>query len=358
LHSTYRLRTRFGTVVAPLKLERQKRAVGLQTSAADCAHPNEVWSTVMVSIKRILCPIDFSEFSRHALTRAVAVAKAHNASVTALHVVPIQLPLFVSHLEVREAPPLGLAHGERERLLRELIEFTAPQHSMCVPIDTDIADASSVHGEILTQAERLRADLIVMGTHGRTGFQRLLLGSVTEKILRTAHQPVLTVGAPAGEEDTTSAFKRILCAIDFSECSIAAMGYALSLAEGADAHVTAVNVIEWMPIGYDPLIGPPTDLVGYRMTAEKASRDRLHKVILEFAPKGLDVEEIVSSGKPHHEILRIAAGQRSDLIVLGIHGRNPVDRMLFGSTAEPLVRRATCPVLTVRADVAAARAIA
>jgi nucleotide-binding universal stress UspA family protein len=64
------------------------------------------------------------------------------------------------------------------------------------------------------------------------------------------------------------------------------------------------------------------------------------------------VEEVVTSSKPHHEILRVAAEQRSDLIVLGIHGRNPVDRLVFGSTAEPVVRRAPCPVLTVRAHAA------
>ena len=144
---------------------------------------------------------------------------------------------------------------------------------MCVPIDTDVVDAETVHGEILAQAERLRVDLIVMGTHGRTGFQRLLLGSVTDKVLRTARQPVLTVGAPAGEQDTTAAFKGILCAIDFSECSIAALTYAVSLADGADAHLDAVNVIEWTPIGYDPLGGPPSTsrVIGWRRKRRRAS---------------------------------------------------------------------------------------
>ncbi len=306
----------------------------------------------MVSITRILCPIDFSEYSRHALMRAVGIARAHGASVIALHVVPIQLPAFVSHLEANEPAPLGLAYAERERLLRELKQFTGPEGSTGVPIEIDIADAPTVHDEILAQAARRHADVIVMGTHGRTGFQRLLLGSVTEKVLRTAHQPVLTVGAPAGEQESTSTFKRILCAIDFSECSIAALGYAVALADGADAHLVAVNVIELTPIGYEPFPGPPVDLAGYWMAAETAARERLRHVVSASAPT-LGVETIVTSGKPHHEILRIAVEQRSDLIVLGIHGRNPVDRMLFGSTAEPVVRRATCPVLTVRAEAAA-----
>jgi nucleotide-binding universal stress UspA family protein len=306
----------------------------------------------MISIKNILCPTDFSDFSRHALASAIGIATTHGALVKAVHVVPLQPPPFISHLEVPEPPPLGLAHVERERLLRELKEFTTLIDSSHVLVDIDVVDALSVHREILAQAERLRADLIVMGTHGRTGFQRLLLGSMTEKVLRTARQPVLTVGAPADGRARGPAFKRILCAIDFSECSIAALGYALSLSEGIDAHVCAVNVVEWAPLGYDPLIGPPTGLVSDRLAVETMARERLHKVIVESAP-GTELEEIVSSGKPHHEILRVAAEQRSDLIVLGIHGRNPVDRMLFGSTAEPVVRRSPCPVLTVRSDVAA-----
>lgn len=307
----------------------------------------------MVSIKSILCPVDFSDFSRHAFARAAALAKEHGASLMALHVVPIQSPAFASHLDAAEPPPLGLAHAERKRLLRELKEFTASEGSHGVPADIDVVEGPSVHGEILAQAGRRHADLLVMGTHGRTGFQRLLLGSVTEKVLRTACQPVLTVGVCSGIGQTgMQSFRRILCAIDFSECSLAALEYAVSLADGSDAHLTVQNVIQWTPIGYDPLVGPPTDLAGYRMAAETAARGRLHKAILEATRGGRDVEEVVTSGKPHHEILRVAAEQRCDLIVLGIHGRNPVDRMIFGSTAEPVVRRAPCPVLTVRAQVA------
>ena len=93
------------------------------------------------------------------------------------------------------------------------------------------------------------------------------------------------------------------------------------------------------------------------MAAEAVSREHLHNVVQQAA-HGTAIGEIVSAGKPHHEILRIAAQLESDLIVIGIHGRNPLDRMLFGSTAEPLVRRAACPVLTVRAKAAAAVAAA
>ena len=312
----------------------------------------------MIRLAHILCPVDFSECSRHALAQAVAIAKAHDGSVVALHAVQIPPPLLVSHLEARPPVPLGLAHVARERLLGELAAFTAPVHSAGVSIDVDIVDADTIHGEILAQAERRRSDLIVVGTHGRGGFQRLVTGSVAEKILRLARQPVLTVGVPKGGADEPSAFERILCAVDFSECSLAALGYAVSLADGMGARLTVVNVVEWLPVGDDLLLDTSPDVTAYRVGAETTHRQQLHKHMAATAGSGREVDELVTCGKPHHEILRIAAEQASDLIVMGIHGKNPIDRMFFGSTVEPVVRRATCPVLTVRAEAASHVAVA
>jgi nucleotide-binding universal stress UspA family protein len=309
----------------------------------------------MVAIKRILCPIDFSEFSRHALERAAAIARVQGAAITALHVVPIQPRYAPFPLEIDTSASFELTPAIRESLRSKLMEFATLEPHM--PVDPEVSEAFAVPEEILAQASRVRADLIVMGTHGRGGFQRFLLGSVTERVLRTARQPVLTVGA-GDSAPSAGSFKQILCGIDFSECSLAALDYALALADDSNARVTAVNVIEWVPLGYDPLIGPPTDLVGYRLSAEASSRDRLHKVIANAKRKDVPVDEIVTSGKPHHELLRLARERGSDVIVLGIHGRNPIDRLFFGSTAEPMVRHAPCPVLTVRARFAANAAAA
>jgi nucleotide-binding universal stress UspA family protein len=307
----------------------------------------------MVIINRVLCPVDFSEFSRHALARAIAIAKDHGAAVTAVHVVPLGGPVFTGGLDVVGPIVPLLVPEERDGLLRTLAAFVRAQAPGDVPLDFDVVEAPSIHGEILAQATRLHADLIVLGTHGRSGFQHLVFGSVTEKVLRIARQPVITVGLPATDtSETPGSFTRILCAVDFSECSIAALRYALSLAEGARARVTVLTVLEWPPLGYDPLVGV-TDFAGFHAAVERAAGEHLHKVIGDFSPKGLEIVEVTRSGKPHHEILRLATEQRADLIVLGIHGKNPVDRLLFGATAEPVVRRASCPVLTVRSDVMA-----
>ena len=171
----------------------------------------------MVRINRILCPVDFSDFSRHAFDRSVAIAKGVGASVTALHVAPFQATPIYPYHEPREVEAFMLSGGDRDKLTTELKRFLAVDQPIGVPVTCEVVDAPNVHHEILAQAERLPADLIVMGTHGRSGFQRLFLGSVTEKVLRTAQPPVLTVGAAT---DVVSAhdfaFKRILCAIDFS----------------------------------------------------------------------------------------------------------------------------------------------
>jgi nucleotide-binding universal stress UspA family protein len=157
---------------------------------------------------------------------------------------------------------------------------------------------------------------------------------------------VLTIGLlPDPVPADVGSFKRILCATDFSPCSIAAWRYAESLAAGSGAHLALLHVVEVPPVVADPVVGPLIDVVKYQEAAETLCRERLQR-LTGSAPNG--VEEMVTAGKPYREILRIADEWRSDLIVLGIHGRNPIDRMLFGSTAELVTRRATCPILTVR----------
>jgi nucleotide-binding universal stress UspA family protein len=319
----------------------------------------------MVRIEKILCPIDFSDFSRHAFDRALAIARSHRAQLTALHVVPIRVASPVlPYIEPRTLGPFEMAAADRERIVCELREFLAVHDTSGVAVTCEASEAPDVHEEILVHADRLPADLIVLGTHGRSGFERLMLGSVTERVLRKASRPVLTV--PAGSRDAggngDGAFARILCAVDFSDCSMAALGYAASLAEESRARLVAVHVIELAPPAYDPLIGPPIDLPGYRQACETAGRERLRNLIPVAIRNSTDIteglDELVVCGKPHREILRIAEERQSDLIVLGIHGRNVVDRLLFGSTVEPIVRRAHCPVLTVRPASPAASAAA
>jgi nucleotide-binding universal stress UspA family protein len=146
-------------------------------------------------------------------------------------------------------------------------------------------------------------------------------------------------------------FKRIVCAVDFSDCSVHALNYGMSLAQEADASLIVVHVIELPPgtphdVDETVLVGPR--LREYVAFAEEDSRARLREAVPDSVRAYCHVETALPIGKPYREILRVAEERKADLLVIGIHGRGVVDRMLFGSTAQHLVRQASCPVLTLR----------
>lgn len=304
----------------------------------------------MIRIKQILCPVDFSEFSRHAFDRAVGVARCYDATIAILHVLPVPSAVPAIPYGPEGPGPFGFQTVDRERALAEIPRFLALESGIGPAIDYHVLESPSEHKEILVQARRLAADLIVMGTHGRSGFDRLVLGSVAEKVLRTSEVPVLTVPShvpdlvPLGRDP----FKRILLATDFSAGSEAALRYAASLAQHAAAPLTIVHVVEPLPVGHDPMVGMFFDTGAYHAQLIEEAKTTLRTAIPDWVRLGCDTEDVVVNGKAYVELLRIAAERQSDLIVLSVHGRNALDRLVFGSTTEHIVRRATCPVLTVR----------
>ena len=190
----------------------------------------------MASIDRVLCPIDFSEGSTHALEQAAAVAGWYKARLTALHVYSPPVP--VPGLPVDRAADSELQHSCGEATL-----FVESVLGSGTGVDVFV-DAGEPVRSILDRADRLPADLIVMGTHGASGFQRWLLGSVTEKVLRKATCPVLTV-PPRAHVTSRLPFARVLCAVDFSEWSVAAVELASSLAQQSGASLELLHVVEW-----------------------------------------------------------------------------------------------------------------
>jgi nucleotide-binding universal stress UspA family protein len=248
------------------------------------------------------------------------------------------------------AEPIVLTPKDRERITAEIAGFVEPHGASEVPIDMTVSEGDAAD-EILRQAAALPADMIVMGTHGRSGFRRLLLGSVTEKVLRQARCPVMSV--PHAVADTGIApapvlFKRMLCAVDFSDCSLNALNYALSLAQEADAHLVVLHVREWPGEWAEPLGFANVDWDAMRQAYEREGLARLQDAIPDSVRAYCTVDMQVVEGKPYQAILQAAAEQRSELIVMGIHGRGAIDLLFFGSTAQHVVRQATCPVLTLR----------
>jgi universal stress protein A len=183
-----------------------------------------------------------------------------------------------------------------------------------------------------------------------------VLGSVTEKVLRKAGCPVLTVPAhaPDAVPATAVVFKRLLCPVDFSDSSIDALNYAMSLAQEADARLTVLHVMQYdldveAPEMYETVIADRRlSVTDYRRRCEEYSRERLRAAVPETVGAYCAVEVLLAAGKPYREILRAAAQQQADLIVMGVQGRGAADLTIFGSTTQHVVRQATCPVLTIR----------
>jgi nucleotide-binding universal stress UspA family protein len=305
----------------------------------------------MIQIQRILCPVDFSDGSRRALDHAVALAKWYDARVSMFHVcAPVPVSAYAT---VASMMPSSLVAGENQNDVRNAIRaFASMEAASSAPIDIELGEGSAAT-EIVAKAAAAHSDLIVLGTHGRSGFERIMLGSVTEKVLRKASCPVLTVPprlATAADVPAVT-FKRIVCAVDFSECSLRALEYALSIAQETNARLTVLHVVEPMPnVPADddsPLLAMKT-IKEYVAAAEEEGRALLQGAIPEQVRAYCEVETVQTIGKPYREILRLATEQAADLIVLGVHGRGVVDLMFFGSTAQHVVRQAACPVLTLR----------
>ena len=299
----------------------------------------------MASINRVLCPIDFSEGSTHALEQAAAVARWYKAQLTALHVYGPRVP--APALPVDDVPALEL-----RRVRDEATAFVESALGVGFALDV-IVDIGQPVPSILERVAGLPADLIVMGTHGASGFQRLLLGSVTERILRTAPCPVLTV-PPRAHVTSRLPFARVLCAVDFSAWSIAAVELASSLAQQSAAALDLLHVIEWPweepppPVFADLPRQQAAALVEFRRYLTASATSRLESFVPAGTRDRCAVTTRISHGKPYVQILRVAADEDADLIVLGVHGRRPIDLAMFGSTTNQVVRRATGPVVTLR----------
>jgi nucleotide-binding universal stress UspA family protein len=302
----------------------------------------------MIDIARILIPIDFSEVSVPAFAYAAALARWYESRLTALHVIVNRpaINIVPSPYPTVFAPvALEGIRGDAMSRFDSLIDQAGARD---LAIDCGVEEAPDIPAEVLARAAVLPADLIVMGTHGRGGFDRLVLGSVTEKVLRKAPCPVLTVPkkAEAAPDHAAIQFHRILCAVDFSGASMAALEFALSLAEEADARLTLLHVIE-VPHG---LRESPWDfdVDAARARLESDSAGRLQELVPDAVRTFCTIETAVAEGRAAPEILRVAGERKSDLIVMGVHGRGALDLMVFGSNTHAVIRQAQCPVLTVR----------
>ena len=295
-----------------------------------------------VEFRRILCATDLSDFSNQAVAYAVAMAKAFEAKLFLSHIV--HLPSFVA-LDAPQVYPADLFDRLAAQAKDQLANVMAQEDIEWEPLVTN----GPVAGMLAKLVADKGIDLLVSATHGRSGIKRLLLGSVTERIIRTLPCPLLTVSPVEHTFDAssvqTAGFKKILVGCDYSLDGDRAVRFGLSLAQEFQSDLRLVHVIE--PFAYHNHFIPQ----GIMETSQTRLCDdvtaKLQARVPPEAGNWCKISTQCLRGKPFDELIRYADHHAIDLIIVGARGHSLVESMLLGSTTDRVIRHATCPVLCV-----------
>jgi nucleotide-binding universal stress UspA family protein len=284
---------------------------------------------VRISLKTILFPTDFSPASSAALPFAVTLARTYGSTLVLMHAVPPEphRQVVLDHLPAQDDRVWQDAR-------HELSEFALNRNIGDTPyrVLLERGDLADVIPEMIREQA---VDLVVLGTHGRRGVSKLVLGSGAEKIYRTAPCPVLTVGPKVHGGDWK--LRRILCPVDVAEDPEPFLHYALSLAEENQAEFIVLQAIPLVPWQH-------------RATVEVQMRERLERLIPQESRDWCAPQFLVRWEHPAEAVLLAAADREPDLIVMGVHKARVagLSAHLPWPVASEVVSRAPCPVLTVR----------
>jgi nucleotide-binding universal stress UspA family protein len=315
----------------------------------------------MINLRKILCPVDLSKDSFLALRYANAIAGRYRSSLTVIHV------LDNPHYDIPGAETGAFTFGEvvalyKEERQEEILEVL--RHKGGHAVNVDIVFKEGVpHNEITETAREIKADMIIMSTctSGTHGF---LAGCTTEMAVRLAPCPVFSVRTNYDLEhhehiedlhdimDTSSETNRtILLPTDFSEHSMLASKYAMSLAKEYKAELIVLHIVESVA-EVSLMSGAELPSYGtmsvYYEDLVKEAQERTKGICDMASEHGIKATNRVIYGNPRHEILNIANSEPIDLIVMGTHGRKGFSRFVNGSVAEAVVRHAPCSILSVK----------
>ncbi|HSF67858.1 MAG TPA: universal stress protein [Nitrospiraceae bacterium] len=296
------------------------------------------------AITKILFATDFSQWARRAEDYACALACSWRASLTVLSVAEFPPGLNPDYPINQQYLADLLKKGSEQ-----LIDVKSRVERRGIAVTTRMVTGIPSE-EVIAAARAGNSDLIVVGTRGKTGLVHVLLGSTAERVIRGAPCPVLAVRTePEGNEDQgilsrSVALERILVPIDFSECSLDALEYAVTVAQQAKASLVLLHVLEPLSYGLDFTLG---DSRAHQLEVSTWTK-RLEELAASHRRPHMPVEVRLRGGLPADSILDSAQSLPCDLIVMGTHGRRGISHALSGSVAEAVLRKARWPVLTVR----------
>jgi nucleotide-binding universal stress UspA family protein len=303
---------------------------------------------------RVLCALDFSDASDEALRQADARARRDGAELAVFHA--IEDVGAVQPL----APVLGVqgvveAEQRVRDLLRERVAAVTGRAGAEVQVYVAVGRA---HAEVVRAAERLLADLLVIGSHGRSGIARVLLGGVASRVVRHAHCPVLVARArppapartPASPAAPASdARDVVLAATDLSDPSLPAVELGAREAERRGARFVVLHAIDLGELGMTGIHTPSALMASVPAEAVAHLRASVTEQITRaLGDLGVTAEIAVVEGPSAAVIVRHAEELGADLVVVGTRGRTGISRVVLGSVAEKVVRNAASSVLAVR----------
>lgn len=304
-------------------------------------------SALHLRLKSVLIATDLSPTSVKPLHHALAIARHYGAKLYVAHVVS-PAAYLMGGAEALELAYQG-ASDEAQQLQRDLLHdgsLNGLDHVFIVRCGR-VWDALQA---IICQEQ---VDLVVVGTHGRRGTEKVLLGSVAEQVFRDARCPVLTVGPYSYQEsrvNLTGEIRTFLFATDFSEASLCALPQAVSLANQTKARLILLNVVTAAPVPQITSWYTSSEIASMRENARMTCVRRLEQLVPRDEETAIESEFVVQFGIPSEKILQVALDKRVELIILGLRRASlagAISHMPW-ATAYEIVRGAGCPVLTVR----------
>ena len=319
-----------------LKRPRKKRVVLLETG------------TNPLTIKNILVPLDFSPASFKALDYALPLAECFGARVHLVHAFDFDYPS-----SILAAMPTILS--EATLVCNAKRHLTGIAKMFAIPVQNLHIVQGRAYRTICELAQKLGTDLIVTTACGRSALENVLLGSTAERIVQHAPCPVLVVrerqrnpsqGNGYKSSGRAIRLKKILVPLDFSECSMAGLAFAIRFAQASSAQLVLLNSV---PV---PTFAPYGEYGGRCLSAanhygKEAAEKEMSQLSSTLRARGIDAETVIALGVPTHQICLHAQNHELDLIVTSTHGSTGLMHFLLGSTAEHIVRHAPCPVLVV-----------
>jgi len=322
-----------------------------------------------VQPKKIMCAVDFSDSTEESLAYSVALCKKFHAKLFLVHIV-IDVNTFLLHdgIAIDTAVLQGKHIQNAQKLLGDLIKEVTIEHEI-------IISKGRPADEIRRLALKEKIDMVITATHGESGINRLLIGSVTERLMKTLHCPLLVLHTRDHDfiprSDHVMKLKKILVGCDFSPDSKLAFDYGLSLAQEYHAELYLTHVIkptehiELKPSDYINVIPGDyrawhtLDYFEIQKKVTEENREKINKLhsrlerqlyfmVPEECRSWCTPHTVILTGEPYKKLIKYAKEQEIDMIVLGIRGHTLWEKLMVGSTTDRVIRNAPCPVLAVR----------